>query len=91
MVATEVDALRPAPTLQEAAVAPVPRPFTPETPVVRGSWNIWPVLRDPETPGAIEAGELDDRVHELRDVAFAHGADRVCQAANRRISVLRAG
>jgi hypothetical protein len=64
---------------------PLERAATPEAPQrVRGSWDIWPVLRDPQTPAAIARGDLDEVLDELRDVARAHDASEVVRAVDAR-------
>ena len=76
-------------TLEERTVAPDPldRSVSPErpSPRPRGTWDVWPVLRDPATPAAIERGELDDVLEELRDYARAHDAAEVVRAADARM------
>lgn len=69
---------------------PLERAATPETPrarVVPGTWDCWPVVRDPGTPAAVARGELDDRLEELYDLARAHGSDELVRACRDRLGV----
>lgn len=62
----------PARSMSDAIVSDVGLvPTTPET-VCRGTWDVWPALRDPGSPAAVERGEYDDRIEELHDYAAAH-------------------
>lgn len=75
-------------TLEERTVASdvLARALTPERPrVTPGSWDCWPILRDPETPAAVARGELDDRLEELHGLARAHGFHPVELACRDRL------
>lgn len=77
-------------TLEERTVAsdPLARALTPERPqVVRGTWDCWPVLRDPGSPAAVERGDLDDRLEELLGLAQAHGTHELVAACRARLGV----
>jgi len=79
-------------SLDDLTVAsdPLERAATPESPrvqVVPGTWNVWPVIRDPETPAAVARGDLDDRIAELYDLARAHGSDELIRACRDRMGV----
>ncbi len=64
---------------------PLERAVTPERPArVRGSWDAWPVLRDPATPAAIARGELDEVLDELRDYARGHDIPEIVRAVDAR-------
>lgn len=77
-------------TLEERTVAsdPLARALTPERPqVVAGTWNCWPVLRDPGTPEAVARGDFDDRLAELLALARAHGSDQLIRACQARLGM----
>lgn len=55
----------------------------------RGSWNPWSVVHA-RAPGALEAiaaGEFDDVLHTLHDMAIRHGSFELIQALRDRAAV----
>lgn len=71
-------------SMADVTVASAPRVTTPET-VIRGSWDVWPVLRDPGTPAAVERGDFDDRLAELHLYARIHEVHAVELACRTRL------
>jgi hypothetical protein len=71
---------------------PLERAVTPEAPrppqVVRGTWDCWDTVHSTGTPTRVLAGDLDDRVAELHDLAKAHGSDELIRACRARLGVM---